>query len=96
MLRKVSLVLIARLLAGVAAAQPRGIGDCEQIQAADAYNRCLASFGPAVGARNARSTLSIAPAEQTVSHGGKRSGAFSERGRHGRARMTFAPESRGD
>ena len=28
------------------AAAPRSIKDCEKIQAADAYNRCLASFGP--------------------------------------------------
>jgi hypothetical protein len=27
-------------------AAPRTIGDCEKIQQADAYNRCLASFGP--------------------------------------------------
>ncbi|MGH6795146.1 MAG: hypothetical protein ACREDH_08100 [Methylocella sp.] len=27
-------------------AAPRSIDDCEQIQAADAYNRCLALFGP--------------------------------------------------
>jgi hypothetical protein len=25
---------------------PRTIKDCEKIQAADAYNQCLASFGP--------------------------------------------------
>lgn len=29
-----------------AAAQARTIADCEKIQAADAYNQCLASFGP--------------------------------------------------
>jgi hypothetical protein len=33
------------LVASLAAA-PRSIRDCEKIQAADAYNRCLASFGP--------------------------------------------------
>lgn len=27
-------------------AAPRSIDDCEKIEAADAYNRCLASFGP--------------------------------------------------
>ena len=27
-------------------AAPRSIGDCEKIQAADAYNQCLAVFGP--------------------------------------------------
>jgi hypothetical protein len=28
------------------AAAPRTINDCEKIQGADAYNQCLASFGP--------------------------------------------------
>jgi hypothetical protein len=28
------------------AAAPRTIDDCEKITAADAYNKCLASFGP--------------------------------------------------
>ena len=31
---------------------PRTIADCEKIQAADAYNQCLASFGPAAHERN--------------------------------------------
>jgi hypothetical protein len=33
--------------AGFAAAAPQSIGDCEKIANADAYNRCLAAFGPA-------------------------------------------------
>ncbi|WP_159730275.1 hypothetical protein [Methylosinus sp. Ce-a6] len=94
MLREVSLVLIACFATGFAAAEPRSIGDCERIQAADAYNRCLASFGPAAHARNARSSLSFAPAEPIVSHGGERAGPFAERGRRGRPRMTFTPGSR--
>ena len=36
--------LLAQPLAAHAA--PRTIDDCEKIQAADAYNQCLASFGP--------------------------------------------------
>ena len=28
------------------AEEPRTIGECEKIQAADAYNQCLAKFGP--------------------------------------------------
>jgi len=31
---------------GVAHAAPRSIADCESISAPDAYNNCLASFGP--------------------------------------------------
>ncbi|QAY94683.1 hypothetical protein CWB41_02100 [Methylovirgula ligni] len=34
------------LFAAPLAAAPRSISDCEKIQAADAYNQCLASFGP--------------------------------------------------
>jgi hypothetical protein len=41
-------VFVAALVAVPAhsKAAPRGIGDCEKIQAADAYNQCLALFGP--------------------------------------------------
>ncbi|RFB81357.1 hypothetical protein [Methylovirgula sp. 4M-Z18] len=40
----IALSLIA--LSAAAVASPRSISDCEQIQGSDAYNRCLASFGP--------------------------------------------------
>ncbi|MGA3302891.1 MAG: hypothetical protein ABSC72_06330 [Methylovirgula sp.] len=40
------LVAAAIALAGSAAAEAGTIKDCEKIQAADAYNQCLASFGP--------------------------------------------------
>ncbi|MGD0634292.1 MAG: hypothetical protein ABSA13_08460 [Beijerinckiaceae bacterium] len=33
-------------VAPVRADEPRKIDDCEKIQAADAYNQCLAKFGP--------------------------------------------------
>jgi hypothetical protein len=35
------------VLSAVAHAAPRTIEDCEKIEAADAYNKCLAQFGPA-------------------------------------------------
>jgi hypothetical protein len=43
-----SALFTAALLAvpGLAKAAPRNIDECEKIQAADAYNLCLASFGP--------------------------------------------------
>jgi hypothetical protein len=49
--RNVAMALIGAaasiILAGIARAEePRTIGDCEKIQAADAYNQCLAKFGP--------------------------------------------------
>ncbi|MBV9393010.1 MAG: hypothetical protein JOZ84_01220 [Methylobacteriaceae bacterium] len=53
------------------------IEDCEKIQKADDYNKCLAQFGPMRGQRAAR------PA-------GKRYGAHaSRRGGHGRVRASF-------
>jgi hypothetical protein len=53
------------------------IDDCEKIQQADAYNKCLAQFGPMRGQRAAR------PA-------GKRySSHASRRGGHGRVRASF-------
>lgn len=39
--------LLTTLLLAPAAAAPRSIDDCEAIKQADAYNQCLASFGPA-------------------------------------------------
>lgn len=41
-------VFVAALIAAPAHSNsaPRGIDDCEKIQAADAYNQCLAVFGP--------------------------------------------------
>ncbi len=40
------LVAAVVVLAGSAAAEAGTIKDCEKIQAADAYNQCLATFGP--------------------------------------------------
>ncbi len=42
------MILAAALIAppAVASAAPRTIDDCEKIDAADAYNQCLAVFGP--------------------------------------------------
>src|SRR3977135_3496001 len=68
-------------------AAPRSIDDCEKIQAADAYNQCLAVFGPLarghaaagdagnVERRDAKATLRNAHAEVvtvTDSHHGRR------------------------
>ena len=47
LLRSATLVLaLASLAAASASTAPRSIGDCEQIKDPDAYNQCLASFGP--------------------------------------------------
>jgi hypothetical protein len=42
-------LLAATAAAPSALAAPRSIADCEKIEAALAYNQCLASFGPAAG-----------------------------------------------
>ena len=48
MARALAIAVAALLLAfAPAQAAPRSIGDCEKISEADAYNRCLAGFGPA-------------------------------------------------
>jgi hypothetical protein len=52
------------------------IDDCEKIQQADAYNKCLAQFGPMRGQRAAR------PA-------GKKYGSRAARRGHGRVRASF-------
>ena len=43
-------IAAALLAATPATAKPRSINDCEKVQDGDAYNRCLASFGPKRGA----------------------------------------------
>lgn len=46
----IALSLLA--VAGTAARSQSSIADCEKIQAADAYNQCLAKFGPAAKEHN--------------------------------------------
>jgi hypothetical protein len=65
------------MLASAPALSQSTIDDCEKIQQADAYNKCLAQFGPMRGQRTAR------PA-------GKRYGSHaSKRGGRGRLRASF-------
>lgn len=82
------------LLAGPAAAKPRSIADCEAIAAADAYNQCLASFGPMRGQRGA----TYPGAASEGGRGGGKSapkarghGSALSYGRGGRVRMEFTP-----
>lgn len=44
---------LAFALAAPAGAAPNSINDCEKIEAADAYNQCLAMFGPVAHTRGA-------------------------------------------
>ena len=45
-------IAVALLIAAPAAAEPRSIDDCEKIKEPEAYNLCLASFGPTRGQHN--------------------------------------------
>jgi hypothetical protein len=56
------------LLSISAAAAPRSIDDCETIKQADAYNNCLATFGPAAhtGRTTATPTAPPLPDEATA------------------------------
>ena len=84
-------------------AAPQSIGDCEKIADPDAYNRCLAAFGPAARQQkftdvpNGAAASNAAPSvEPQVSKGRRGRGHYaSRRGRgyggsyrrHGRVRM---------
>lgn len=91
--------IAALLLAAPALAAPRSIADCEAIKDADAYNRCLASFGPMRGQSSASypgvapqggKSKSIAPRRGS----GPPAGAQVTRGSGGRVRMEFTPRGR--
>jgi hypothetical protein len=86
--------MLALAAAGATAGPLRSIADCEAVQEADAYNRCLASFGPAASGAGRR--RGVEPAEQRArapshEHG---HGSTIERGRGGRLRLVLTP-SRG-
>jgi hypothetical protein len=88
------LLLTTAFFASAALAAPRSIADCEAIQAPDAYNHCLASFGPVRGG-GGRKYLRAAsePAHGASSRQGRRysSSESFQRSRSGRMRMEFAP-----
>ncbi|MBI1868652.1 MAG: hypothetical protein HYS06_10240 [Methylocystis sp.] len=82
-------LLAALLLVEAATAAPRSIADCEAIEAPDAYNRCLASFGPARGGGE----LGHGYARHHARVDGP--GVSVERRPGGRLRMEFTPGVRG-
>ena len=104
LLARLTLAVAAFLavLAAPALAAPRSIDDCEAIKEADAYNRCLASFGPMRGQHGA----TYPGVASEGGHSGKASGrsasrpasrsgrAELSRGRGGRVRMEFTPGRR--
>jgi hypothetical protein len=87
------LLLTAAFFASAALAAPRSIADCEAIQAADAYNHCLASFGPVRGGGRKYLGAASEPAHGASSGHGRRysSTASFQRSHAGRMRMEFTP-----
>jgi hypothetical protein len=93
--RMIRVAFIATLAALPAAAAPRSIADCESIQAADAYNRCLASFGPVAAGHSVQKALPYAePSEARASDAGGR--VTVTKSRRGRARIVLTPRGAGD
>ena len=100
MVRTSSLILLAGLfILKTAEAAPRSIDDCEKIKEAEAYNLCLASFGPVRGQHTKTypglASDGAASASQTQSpisrHGASRRHSVS-RGHFGRMRLELKPK----
>ena len=100
--RTLGAVVSGLLFVSVAHAQAT-INDCEKIQAADAYNQCLAKFGPTSKVQNLAperpSDMKGSSAEAAASAGKRASGGAHAGGRRrghvrkasgGRKRMTIA------
>lgn len=104
--RAILAVVIAALwiVMGPAAAGPRSINDCESIKDANAYNLCLASFGPMRGQHGAtypgvaneggkRDAIGQTGKGATPRHAGayQSHGSRVTRSGNGRVRMEFTP-----
>ena len=104
-----SLVACAFTLLSIAAAQGQArIDDCEKIQAADAYNQCLAKFGPeskvksveperpgdVKGSSEEAAAAAGPPKGQMSKRAGRRRGGHAARAGGGRKRMTFTVKRR--
>jgi hypothetical protein len=95
-----AIAAVFAVLAAPARAASQSIADCEKIENADAYNRCLASFGPTRGQHGA----TYPGVASEGGHSGKASGRGVHRspsraarlsaGRGGRVRMEFTPGRR--
>ena len=72
----------------LAAAGPRKIDDCEAIKDPNAYNLCLASFGPVRGQHSATYPGVAAEGEKGLEKGAEKGAVFapSGRSRHGGGR----------
>lgn len=88
-----ALALLLAALAAGAPAQAAGIDKCEAIKDADAYNRCLASYGPA--RRDLRVKAVPADADRPRGRGRAARATTSPRSSGGKARMEFSVSPRG-
>lgn len=94
-----AMALLLSMVAAPCVAAPRSIADCEKIQEADAYNRCLASFGPTRGQHGATYPGVASEGAGDSGRGAYRSaprygGAQLSYGHSGRMRMEFTPGRR--
>ena len=83
-----ALFLLAAPLTAAAQPKPGSIADCEKIKNDMAYNQCLASFGPKMGARAPRVQVGEDPESSVVERPASR-GRQVARGRRGRQSMSF-------
>ena len=70
---------LAALALAPAPAVARGIGDCEKISEPDAYNKCLASFGPARGSARKLGAAPRRAHHRPAGSAARRSGVTVER-----------------
>ena len=87
MTRALLALLLLSGLCGFAVAAPASIDDCERIKGVDAYNYCLASFGPRRGAQSGgggRRRLA-----QSTLHKASGNPAKAQRGASGRISVLF-------
>lgn len=85
-----TLISLALMVCAAAAAHAQAtINDCEKIQAADAYNQCLAKFGPPAKTLNIEGPRPgdvKSSSEEAAASGGKAGRKASGRRHHGRGK----------
>lgn len=80
-------IAVAMALFVSQAAAARSIKDCDKIQAADAYNLCLASFGPVAHERNLKPVPAGIGLGRAKLHGHRHRHTAHHSRHHGHKRM---------
>jgi hypothetical protein len=83
---------LAAFVAAPAIAAPRTIDDCEKIEAADAYNQCLALFGPVARGHAALAGGDAQMMEMAAAKGGEKEAAPGPRHAHRSAARHARPQ----